>query len=29
MSVFQTLSLMLLFAMFIFALLTYIDKRNK
>ncbi|AWV73848.1 putative holin-like toxin [Levilactobacillus brevis] len=29
MSVFQTLSLMLLFAMFILALLTYIDKRNK
>ncbi|KAF0333338.1 putative holin-like toxin [Pediococcus acidilactici] len=28
-SVFQTLSLMLLFAMFILALLTYIDKRNK
>ncbi|MCT3553780.1 hypothetical protein EFS07_12445, partial [Lentilactobacillus buchneri] len=27
MSVFQTLSLMLLFAMFILALLTYIDKR--
>ncbi|WP_394852069.1 putative holin-like toxin [Lactiplantibacillus plantarum] len=26
---FQTLSLMLLFAMFILALLTYIDKRNK
>ncbi|MGA3413741.1 putative holin-like toxin [Lactiplantibacillus pentosus] len=25
----QTLSLMLLFAMFILALLTYIDKRNK
>ncbi|QFQ90763.1 MULTISPECIES: putative holin-like toxin [Lactobacillaceae] len=29
MSVFQTLSLMLLFAMFILALLTCIDKRNK
>ncbi|MGK4094621.1 putative holin-like toxin [Pediococcus pentosaceus] len=29
MSVFQTLSLMFLFAMFILALLTYIDKRNK
>ncbi|WP_368791497.1 putative holin-like toxin (plasmid) [Companilactobacillus farciminis] len=29
MSVFQTLSLMLLFTMFILALLTYIDKRNK
>ncbi|MDT7037277.1 putative holin-like toxin [Lactiplantibacillus pentosus] len=29
MSVFQTLSLMLLLAMFILALLTYIDKRNK
>ncbi|UXI98979.1 putative holin-like toxin (plasmid) [Lactiplantibacillus pentosus] len=29
MSVFQTLSLILLFAMFILALLTYIDKRNK
>ncbi|WP_225420586.1 putative holin-like toxin [Lacticaseibacillus paracasei] len=29
MSVFQTLSLMLLFAMFILALLPYIDKRNK
>ncbi|WP_420326632.1 putative holin-like toxin [Levilactobacillus brevis] len=29
MSVFQALSLMLLFAMFILALLTYIDKRNK
>ncbi|WP_311317636.1 putative holin-like toxin [Lactiplantibacillus plantarum] len=29
MSVFQKLSLMLLFAMFILALLTYIDKRNK
>ncbi|WP_222846882.1 putative holin-like toxin [Lactiplantibacillus plantarum] len=29
MSVFQTLSLMLLFAMVILALLTYIDKRNK
>ncbi|WP_155804440.1 putative holin-like toxin (plasmid) [Paucilactobacillus suebicus] len=29
MSVFQTLSLMLLFAMFILALLTYIDQRNK
>ncbi|MCT3580011.1 putative holin-like toxin [Levilactobacillus brevis] len=29
MSVFQTLSLMLPFAMFILALLTYIDKRNK
>ncbi|RXI20956.1 hypothetical protein EPT61_08800 [Pediococcus pentosaceus] len=29
MSVFQTLSLMLLFAMFILALLTYINKRNK
>ncbi|WP_143443500.1 putative holin-like toxin [Lactiplantibacillus plantarum] len=29
MSVFQTLSLMLLFAMFVLALLTYIDKRNK
>nr|WP_243461278.1 putative holin-like toxin [Lacticaseibacillus rhamnosus] len=29
MSVFQTLSLTLLFAMFILALLTYIDKRNK
>ncbi|WP_236654873.1 putative holin-like toxin [Pediococcus pentosaceus] len=29
MSVFQTLSLRLLFAMFILALLTYIDKRNK
>ncbi|KIO96597.1 hypothetical protein N624_0013 [Levilactobacillus brevis] len=28
MSVFQTLSLMLLFAMFILALLTYIDRRN-
>ncbi|WP_222101848.1 putative holin-like toxin [Oenococcus oeni] len=29
MSVFQTFSLILLFSMFILALLTYIDKRNK
>ncbi|AYP98631.1 MULTISPECIES: putative holin-like toxin [Lactobacillaceae] len=29
MSVFQTLSLMLLFGTFLIALLSYIDKRNK